>query len=203
MGGVTPRIGIMGGTFDPVHIGHLVAAIDMRWALRLDRVLMMVANAPWQKIDERDVTPAADRLAMMAAAVANVDGVEPSDLEIRRGGKTYTADTLLALREQVGDRAELFLGIGTDVAKELHTWKRVDVVRAECTLAVIDRDGDVADIDGLRRAGFRVERVSIPAIELSSTDVRARIAGGRPIEFLVPPGAIRCIEERGLYADLR
>jgi nicotinate-nucleotide adenylyltransferase len=192
----------LGGTFDPVHIGHLVAAADARAALALDRVLLMVANAPWQKVGEREVTPAADRLAMVAAAVEGVDGLEACDLEIRRGGETYTADTLAALQQELTD-TQLYLIVGTDVARELHTWKRTEEVRRLCTLAVVDRAGEVADVEALRESGWRAERVTIPAIELSSTDIRNRLAAGRPIDYLVPAAAIRCLRDRGLYADSR
>src|SRR5881628_2444235 len=95
--GARPRIGVFGGTFDPVHIGHLVAAVNVRHALRLDRVLLVVANVPWQRAGARVVTPAEDRLAMVAAAVEGIDGLEASALEIDRGGQSYTADTLAEL----------------------------------------------------------------------------------------------------------
>ena len=194
------RIGILGGTFDPVHIGHLVAATEVRWALELDRVLMVVANAPWQKAGHRRVTPAEHRLAMVAAALEGVDGVEASDIEIARGGETYTADTVATLRESEPD-AVLFLVIGTDVANDLHTWMRTDELRREVTLAVVDRAGDAADIDALTRDGWRAERVRIPSLESSSSDIRERVCLGKPIDFLVPPGAIRYLREHRLYAE--
>ncbi|HEX7167817.1 MAG TPA: adenylyltransferase/cytidyltransferase family protein, partial [Acidimicrobiales bacterium] len=96
--GRRPRIGVLGGTFDPVHIAHLVSAVNVRAALGLDRVLLVVANEPWQKVGTRPISPAADRLAMVEAAVAGVDGVEASAIEIARGGPSYTADTIAALR---------------------------------------------------------------------------------------------------------
>ncbi|MEA3055756.1 MAG: nicotinate-nucleotide adenylyltransferase, partial [Actinomycetota bacterium] len=102
------RIGLLGGTFDPVHIGHLVTGVNVRHALDLDVVLLVVANDPWQKAD-RDVTPARDRLSMVEAAVAGVDGLEASDVELRRGGVSYTADTLVELG---AGGAELFLILG-------------------------------------------------------------------------------------------
>src|SRR5205823_2687872 len=93
----TERCGIFGGTFDPPHVGHLVAAVNVRHALRLDRILLVVANHPWQKVGTRDISPAADRLAMVEAAVREVDGLEASAIEIERGGTSYTADTLASL----------------------------------------------------------------------------------------------------------
>src|SRR3954471_10021926 len=115
------RIGILGGTFDPVHVGHLVAAVNVRHALSLDRVLLVVANIPWQKVGSRAVTPAEDRYAMVAAAVGEVPGLEASRIEIDRGGHSYSADTLAEVAGAEAG-AQLFLVIGADVAGELATW---------------------------------------------------------------------------------
>lgn len=186
---------MLGGTFDPVHVGHLVAAVDVRHALALDRVLLVVANVAWQKAGRVGMAPAADRLAMVEAAVAGVDGVEASGLEVERGGDSYTADTLEALLAERAGR-ELFLVVGDDVARELHTWRRPDVVQDLATLVVVSRAG----AEPVRLGpGWRHRRVEIPRLEVSSTDLRARVAAGRPLDFLVPDGAIRCIRERGLY----
>src|SRR5437763_12018870 len=111
------RIGVFGGTFDPIHVGHLVAAVNARHALGLDRVLFVVANVPWQKSD-RWLAPAEDRLAMVAESLAGCDGLEPSRAEIDRGGESVTADTLEALIAEDPSR-ELFLIAGADVANEL------------------------------------------------------------------------------------
>jgi nicotinate-nucleotide adenylyltransferase len=131
---------VFGGTFDPPHVGHLVAAVNVRHALGLDRVLLVVANVPWQKVGEREITPAEDRLAMVQAAAQGVAGIEASRIEVDRGGPSYTADTLAALREQHAD-PELFLIMGSDVAGGLMTWERVDEVRDGCTVVVVDRPG--------------------------------------------------------------
>lgn len=194
------RVGILGGTFDPVHIGHLVTAVEVRWAAGLDVVLLVVANEPWQKVGSRPLTPAADRLAVVAAAVEGVSGVQASSLEIDRGGPTYTADTLAEL---AGD--ELFLIVGADVAAELSTWKRVDEIQASLAgLLIVGRPGFAAAsemVDGLAAAGWPgVVAVDVPSLEVSSTDVRRRVAEGRPVDFLLPPGAIHEIAQRGLYA---
>jgi nicotinate-nucleotide adenylyltransferase len=192
-----PRIGVFGGTFDPVHVGHLVVAVNVRYSLRLDRVLMVVANVPWQKAGTRSVSAADDRYAMVAAAVEGVDGVEASRLEIDRGGHSYTADTLEVLAE-AHPGAELFCVVGEDVAAIIETWERVDEVRRLATLAVVNRPGSPPH---LPRDGWQVETVEVPAIDISSTDLRARVRDGRPLDFLVPDAAVRCIRERGLYAD--
>ncbi|HEX2048480.1 MAG TPA: nicotinate-nucleotide adenylyltransferase [Acidimicrobiales bacterium] len=189
---------MLGGTFDPVHIGHLVAAVNVRHALALDRVLLVVANRPWQK-SGRPMTPAADRLAVVEAAVAGTDGVEASAVEIERGGETYTADTLEQLAAEDPDR-ELFLVVGADVAAELDTWRRTDVVARLATLAVVTRGGSPTVHVG---PPWRVEHVRIPALEISSSDLRARAADGRPLEHLIPMPAITRIRERGLYSGRR
>jgi nicotinate-nucleotide adenylyltransferase len=134
---ISERLGVLGGTFDPVHIGHLVAAVNVRHALGLDRVLLVVANAPWQKSDRR-ITPAADRLAVVEAAVAGTPGVEASGIEVERGGESYTADTLEALSRP---GRELFLIVGSDVAADLHTWRRPHDVARLATLVVVSRGG--------------------------------------------------------------
>jgi len=193
------RIGIFGGTFDPVHIGHLVAAIEARRALSLDRVLLVVANEPWQKAGIRTLTPAEGRFAVVAAAVEGVEGLEASRLEIERGGPSYTVDTVRDL-QHAHPGAELFLVVGADVAGELGTWRRVGDLRGAVTLAVVDRGG-VAQGPGPE--GWRVEHLRIPALEISSSDLRRRLAEGRSVEFLIPEAAIRCIGRLDLYAGRR
>lgn len=187
---------MLGGTFDPVHTGHLVAAVNVRHALKLDRVLLVVANAPWQKSGRR-ITPAADRLAVVQAAVQGTAGVEASSIEIDRGGESFTADTLEQL-ERPG--RELFLIVGSDVAADLHTWRRPEVVARLATLVVVTRGGS-PDVDP--GPPWRVEHVRIPKLDISSSDLRARAADGRPLDHLVPLAAIACIRERGLYPGPR
>lgn len=189
------RIGVFGGTFDPVHVGHLVAAVNVRHAIALDVVLLVVANRPWQKEGARPLTPAADRLAVVQAAVGEVEGLEASDLELVRGGVSYTADTLAALRA-ADPGAELVLVVGADVAVALHTWQRLDEVRRLCRLAVVNRPGAPAPAVP---AGWPADVVEIPALEVSSTDLRSRVADGRPLDYLVPEAAVREIRRRGLY----
>jgi nicotinate-nucleotide adenylyltransferase len=197
------RVGVFGGTFDPVHIGHLVSANEVRWQLRLDVVLLMVAGEPWQKASRSDLAPAADRLAVVEAAVGEIAGLEASALEIERRGPTYTADTLAELQE-AEPGAELFLVVGADVTELLDTWERPEEVRERATLVAVERPGS-RPVDGgrLRRQGWRVERVTVPALHVSSTDLRARLSTGRPIDFLVPAPAVREIEKRGRYAPRR
>lgn len=192
-----PRIGILGGTFDPVHVGHLVAAVNVRYEMALDRVLLVVANEPWQKLEARPVTPALDRLALVEAAVSSCPGVEASAIEIDRGGPSYTADTVEEL-EGRHPGAELYLVIGADVAGTLDTWERIDELRGRLHLVVVNRPGAVI-VDPTQLKGWDSSVVEIPDLEISSTDLRDRAATGRPLDFLVPVEAIRLLRERSLY----
>ena len=185
------RVGVFGGTFDPVHVAHLVDATSARYQLGLDRVLLVVAGAPWQK-HERDLAPADARYDMVAAAIDGVDGLEASRLEIDRPGPTYTIDTVEQLACE--DR-ELFLVMGSDVAASLSAWNRVDELRAATTLAIIDRDDTPVEAP----PGWSVVRVRTPRFELSSTELRRRVAEGEPVEYLIPLPAVRVLRERGLY----
>ncbi|MGH9104751.1 MAG: nicotinate-nucleotide adenylyltransferase [Acidimicrobiales bacterium] len=192
------RIGIFGGTFDPIHVGHLVAAVNARHDLGLDRVALMVANVPWQKAGTRQVSPAEERFEMVQAAVGGLAGLEASRLEIDRGGPSYTADTVSQMAA-MHPGAELYVIVGWDVSAELGTWERLDEVRDLASLVIVNRPGTPAPV-GLRRLGWRLEEVAVPNLEISSTDLRARAASGRPLDYLVPAPAVRVIRRRGLYS---
>ena len=172
--------------------------MNVRHALRLDRVLLVVANQPWQK-SGRPLTPAADRLAVVQAAVDGSCGIDASSMEIDRGGESVTADTLEQLVAEDPDR-DLYLIVGADVAADLGSWRRTDVVARLATLVVVSRGGSPPVEVG---PPWRVAHVEIPRLEISSSDLRARAADGRPLEHLVPPAAVACIRERGLYAGGR
>lgn len=192
---MSERLGVFGGTFDPIHVGHLVTAVNVRHSLALDLVLLVVAHDQWQKA-QSVVTSADDRFAMVRAAVSGVPGLEASDVELRRGGASYTADTLRALAEQ-HPGAELFLVLGSDAAAGLPTWERVEEVRALATLVVVTRPG--AEHAGAPE-GWPHERLVVPRLEVSSTDLRARFGDGRPLDYLIPVAAQELIRARGLYA---
>jgi nicotinate-nucleotide adenylyltransferase len=198
---VAERIGVFGGTFDPIHVGHLVAAVNARHAIQLDRVILMVANVPWQKVGQRVVTSAEDRFAMVEAAVGDVPGLEAGRLEIDRGGESYTADTIEELAAHHPD-AELFLIVGWDVASELTGWDRWETIQRLATLVVVNRPG-AGRPKGLDDDGWRVAELVVPNLEISSTDLRARAANGRPLDYLVPEAAVHCLRSRGLYATNR
>ena len=188
------RVGLFGGTFDPPHVGHLVTAVNVRHALELDVVVLMVANIPWQKESQRTITPALDRLAMVEAAVADVPGLEAGRLEIDLGGPSFTADTLAALAEKIPG-VELFTIVGDDAAAGLATWERHDEVVSRSTMVVVDRPGEPVrlpgDVDWIH--------VEVPRLEVSSTDLRARFSDGRPLDYLVTDPVLAVIAERGLY----
>lgn len=157
-------------------------------------VLLVVANVPWQKVGSRQISAAEDRLAMVRAAVADADGLEASDLELRRGGDSFTADTLADLRKAEPD-AELFVILGNDAAAGFATWERFEEVAAGATLVVVDRPGAPTPSGG----PFEWVRVDIPELEISSTELRARVAAGRSIRYLTPPGVDTWLRARGLY----
>jgi nicotinate-nucleotide adenylyltransferase len=186
---------VFGGTFDPVHAAHLVVATQTRAALGLDRVLMVVAGDPWQKRG-RVVAPAPARLMLVQAAVEGVDGVEASAIEIERGAPSVTADTL---EDLAGPHRELFLLLGADAVNNMGTWRRLDETRHLATVVVIERAGDThAEPPG---PGWRVERVAIPRLDITSTELRERLRAGLPVDGLVPPAVVRAIEAHGLYTD--
>jgi nicotinate-nucleotide adenylyltransferase len=143
----------------------------------------------------RPVSSAADRLALVQAAVGDAEGLEASALEIERGGTSFTADTLAALLAEDGSR-ELFLIVGSDAAAGLPTWERIDEVRRLATIVVATRPGSE---NGLPPADWDCQRIETPRLEVSSTDLRARIADGRPLDYLLTPPVIACIHDGGLY----
>jgi nicotinate-nucleotide adenylyltransferase len=192
------RVGVFGGTFDPPHVGHLVTAVNVRHALALDVVLLMVANVPWQKEGSRAITPALDRLAMVEAAVADVPGLEAGRLEIDAGGASFTADTLAAIAEQE-QGAELFTIVGDDAAAGLTTWERYEEVVARSTMVVVDRPGEPVGLPG----DVDWIHVEVPRLEVSSTDLRARFTDGRPLDYLITDAVLEVIEARKLYRGCR
>lgn len=195
------RWGLLGGTFDPPHCGHLAAARTCRAALGLDRLFLVVANEPWQKVPQRSVTPAEDRLAMVEAAAGLVPGLEPCRIEIDRGGPSYTIDTVEALRDRAaaagGPLPRLYLIVGADLVASLGTWMRVEDMKRLVTLVVVQRPQSTLVADP---PGWRVVHVQGDPVDVSSSEVRDRLDRGLPVDGLVPDPVIRCIRLRGLYA---
>jgi nicotinate-nucleotide adenylyltransferase len=188
------RVGLFGGTFDPPHLGHLVTAVNVRHVLNLDIVVLMVANDPWQKHGTREVASAVDRLAMVEAAIKDVDGLVAGDDEISRGGPSFTADTLISLSNHYVD-AELFTIVGDDAAAKFASWQRASEIAKLSTLVVVDRPGSPL----VPPSEFKWNRVEAPRLEVSSTDLRQRFVDGRPLDYLVANEVLNVIAERGLY----
>ncbi len=199
------RVGILGGTFDPVHIAHLRLAESAREALALDEVLFVPAGDPWRKSDPhapsgRRITAAEHRLAMLRLAVAGNDDFAISEIELRRDGPTYTADTLEQLAgERLDD--EFWFIVGADALADLPNWHDPERIVVHAKLAVAARAGEDADPASIGLPGLagRVDTFAMERIDASSTDIRARVAAGRSIRYLVPPEVERYIATHQLY----
>lgn len=189
------RIGLLGGTFDPPHLGHLVAAETARDTLGLDEVRWLVAGQPWMKGAQ---TATDHRVAMTRAAVADHAAMTVDDREARRDGPTYTADTLAELTREAPEVAWTFL-LGADAAASMPAWHRIDEAIRLADWAVVARPGTDWPTHGL---ADRVQRVPMPLIGVSSTDLRARVAGGRSIRYLVPDGVLDHIHRHRLYVPV-
>jgi nicotinate-nucleotide adenylyltransferase len=193
------RIGVMGGTFDPIHHGHLVAAEEARWQFDLDRVVFVPTGRPWQK--PVGVSPAEDRYRMTVLATASNPAFTVSRLEVDHQGPTYTVDTLRRLRAAHPAGTRLFFITGADAVLQILTWKEPDQVLALAELIAATRPGfDLARLIGqVPGAAGRVHRMEIPALAISSSDLRTRVARGAPIQYLVPDEVARYIHDHALY----
>lgn len=188
------RTGILGGTFDPIHIAHLHAGEVALHQAVLDRVLYMPAGSPWQK-SHREVTPGAQRLEMTRAAVDGIDGFDVDDREVLRDGPTYTAETL----DSFPPDEELFLILGADAASRLRTWERYEDVLARVTVLVVPRPGTDSTlvIDQVPEAVL----LDMAALDVSGTEIRSMAREDRPFRFLVTHPVHRYIMENRLYAQ--
>ena len=196
------RIGILGGTFDPIHMGHLITAEIVRVSAALDEIIFIPAERPPHK-ENKGEAPAEDRLLMVQCAVEGNPAFSVSDIELRREGPSYTVDTIAALSEQLGD-AELFFITGADAMNDLYRWHDPVRLLHSCTFIVAARQG--VELDESRLAEqfspeqrSRIRIVPTPHLEISSTVIRARVRAGRSIRYLVPRAVELYIEERGLY----
>jgi nicotinate-nucleotide adenylyltransferase len=189
------RIGILGGTFDPIHMGHLVAASEVHSALDLDTVVFIPAGDPWQKAD-RDITDAQHRLAMVELAIADDARFSASDTEIVRQGATYSLDTVLEWKA-ANPEDDLFWIVGADALVRISTWHRWEEFVASVTIVCVNRaDIEVLSID----VPFEFESVAMPQVRISATELRTRFASGVNSKYLVPEAAIDYINQHGLYA---
>lgn len=196
------RIGILGGTFDPIHYGHLILAEEAWASLDLERVLFVPARQPPHKLGQPS-SPAADRLEMVRLSIAGNPHFEISEVDLKRPGPSYTVDTLAALQQALGPQAELYFLMGLDSLANLLTWHDPAGIVARAHLAVARRPGYEVDMQGLESAlpgiTARTHFLEIPDIGISSHDLRRRVREGRPIRYQVPEEVEAYIRARGLY----
>jgi nicotinate-nucleotide adenylyltransferase len=191
------KIGVMGGTFDPIHNGHLIAASEAAHRFGLDEVIFVPTGRPWQKSD-RTVSRSEDRYLMTVVATASNPMFSVSRVDIDRPGPTYTADTLTDLHAEYPD-AELFFITGADALAQILTWERLDELFRLAHFVAVTRPGYTLDDDHLPDGV--VSLVEVPAMAISSTDCRRRVADGRPVWYLVPDGVVQYISKRRLYRN--
>ncbi|MFC1400034.1 MULTISPECIES: nicotinate-nucleotide adenylyltransferase [Streptacidiphilus] len=196
-GPVKKRIGVMGGTFDPIHHGHLVAASEVASQFHLDEVIFVPTGEPWQK-DRRPVSPAEDRYLMTVIATASNPQFSVSRIDVDRKGPTYTTDTLRDLRAEHAD-ADLFFITGADALSQIFSWRNAEELFDLAHFIGVTRPGHTLSDPGLPEGG--VSLVEVPALAISSTDCRVRVASGEPVWYLVPDGVVRYIDKRRLYLD--
>ena len=194
----------MGGTFDPIHQGHLVTAEEAVWHFELDEVVFVPTGQPWMKA-ERDVTPAEHRYLMTVVATASNPKFSVSRVEVDRKGATYTVDTLQELRKQAEGDIELFFITGADAMLEILNWKDPEEVLSQAHFIAATRPG--FDLARFQRAAPtsdpRISVMDIPALAISSTEIRRRVRDGEPIRYLVPESVQTYIEKVGLYRGSR
>jgi nicotinate-nucleotide adenylyltransferase len=195
------NIGVLGGTFDPIHIGHLVVAEEARIKVGFNQVLFVPAGQPWVKLDH-NITAAAHRVEMVRRAISGNPHFKLCTLEVERPGPSYTVDTLTTLREQLGSEASLFFILGRDTLAGLHLWKEPKKLVQLCRLVVAPRLGSKdlkhleTEIPGLLD---EVIQLDMPVIGVSSSGIRQRIAQGLPIRYLVPAKVGKYITEQKVY----
>jgi nicotinate-nucleotide adenylyltransferase len=199
------NIGVLGGTFDPVHIGHLAVADEAVSRLGLAEVLFVPAGQPWLKADTR-ILPAEHRLRMVQLAIADKPYFKLSTIEIERAGPTYTVDTIAELGQQFGDKDELFFIVGWDNLDSLPKWRQPSRLISLCRLVAVPRIGcPLPGLNALEAAvpgiSQRVIILGKPEIDVSSSMIRGRVRQGLSIKQLVPEAVERYIKEQGLYQD--
>jgi nicotinate-nucleotide adenylyltransferase len=196
--GAPRRIGVMGGTFDPVHHGHLVAASEVAGRFALDEVVFVPTGRPWQKSND-PVSAAEDRYLMTVIATASNPRFSVSRVDIDRKGPTYTIDTLNDLRERFGPKAELFFITGADALEAILGWHRSAELFTLAHFIGVTRPGHHLTDQGFPEG--TVSLVEVPALAISSTDCRSRVQAGDPVWYLVPDGVVQYISKRNLYAE--
>ncbi|MEN0070950.1 MAG: nicotinate-nucleotide adenylyltransferase [Propionicimonas sp.] len=195
------RLGVMGGTFDPIHHGHLVAASEVQARFDLDEVVFVPTGQPWQKSGKR-VSQAEDRYLMTTIATASNPRFSVSRVDITRPGPTYTVDTLRDIRRQRGADWDLFFITGADALGQILTWHGAEELFDLAQFVGVSRPGvPLGESDIAHLPEDKVSLLEIPALAISSTACRERVAAGLPIWYLVPDGIVQYIAKRGLYVD--
>ena len=194
------RLGVMGGTFDPIHYGHLVTAEEALVQFALDSVLFVPTGRPWMK-EHAQVSPAEDRYLMTVIATASNPLFRVSRMEVDRDGPTYTVETLKTLKAEHGDETDLYFITGADAIAEIVQWKDQDELKGLAHFIAATRPGySISSLEPPPGNDLpEIITMNIPALAISSTDIRARIAAGRPIRYLVPEGVKSYVEKAGLY----
>ncbi len=200
------KIGIYGGSFNPIHLAHLRLAEEARERLGLERVIFVPAKLPPHK-DPSALAGAKDRLKMVRLAISGNKKFDVSDIELRRRGRSYTVDTVASMRKRFGNEAELFFLIGTDTIAELPTWREIGRLVRLCVLVPLSRPGSkrpplsaLAPTLGRKEARAILARtVRMPEMDISASDIRRRVAEGRSIRYLVPEPVAEYIRRRALY----
>lgn len=197
------KVGVLGGTFDPVHNAHLAIVDEARLQLELDEIIFVPAGQPWMKSD-RVITAVEHRVAMLRLAIADKYGFRVSTIEIDRPGPSYTVDTLRKLNNEFVELADLYFIIGWDNLPDLPRWKEPSRIIELCHLVALPRPGySLPDLDALdRKIPGLLKRIIIlerPGMDISATEIRERVAKGLDISKLVPPGVVAYIREKGLY----
>ncbi|MCW2899098.1 MAG: nicotinate (nicotinamide) nucleotide adenylyltransferase [Streptosporangiaceae bacterium] len=192
------RLGIMGGTFDPIHHGHLVAASEVAHLFALDEVVFVPTGQPWQK-NGRKVAPAEDRYLMTVIATASNPRFSVSRIDIDRPGPTYTVDTLREMRALYSSETEFFFITGADALEKMLAWRNADDMFGLAHFIGCTRPGHCLTDPGLPEG--QASLVEVPALAISSTECRERVQAGEPIWYLVPDGIVQYINKRNLYQD--
>ncbi len=196
------RIGIMGGTFDPIHYGHLVTAEAARHLFKLDQVIFVPSGRPPHKLSHK-LTPASERLLMTLLATAPNQNFIVSDWEVQREQISYTYDTVRAFHQKFGDSAELFFITGADAVLEIMQWRQIDELADFCSFIAATRPGyRLDDFQASPKLTAKLGFLEVPALAISSSDIRGRVARSEPIKYLLPETVEMYIYKHGLYQDL-
>ena len=196
------RVGIIGGTFDPIHVGHLLVAENARVSMEMEEVVFIPTGQPWMK-SGRALTPAHHRMNMVRMAIASNSFFRASSMEIDRPGPTYTVDTLREMRQELDGEDDLYFILGSDSSEKFHQWKEPEEVLRLCTIVTMPRTGSQNHhLSGIDQSGFgKVVFLKGPMVDISGTEIRRRVSLGLSVRYLVPDEVEHYIRRYGLYGD--